>query len=76
MAEEAVRTVSVALVPGAFIVDFMPFLQYIPKWVPGAGFQTTAKKFFEIQGRFRNDPFNAALENIVGYCFDGISLQI
>jgi len=65
IAEEATRTVSVALVPGAFLVDFMPFLKYIPEWMPGAGFQTTAKKFLEIQGRFRNDPFNAAVGGIV-----------
>jgi len=65
LAEEAVRTVSAAAVPGAFLVDFMPFLKYIPEWVPGAGFQTTAKKFFEIQKRFRDEPFNAVLKNIV-----------
>jgi len=43
----------------------MPFLKYIPAWVPGAGFQTTAKNYFEIQRRFRNEPFDAAVKNIV-----------
>lgn len=65
LAEEAVQTVSAAIVPGAFLVDFMPFLKYIPAWVPGAGFQTTAKNYFEIQKRFRNEPFDAAVKNIV-----------
>jgi len=64
-AEEALRTVSAAVVPGAFLVDFMPFLKHIPEWVPGAGFQTTAKKYLEIQRRFRNGPFDAAVKNIV-----------
>ena len=66
LAEEALRTVSAAVVPGAFLVDFMPFLKYVPEWMPGAGFQKTAKKYHEIQGRFRNEPFNAALRNMVG----------
>ena len=65
LAEEAVQTVSAAIVPGAFLVDFIPFLKYIPAWVPGAGFQTTAKNYFEIQRRFRNEPFDAAVKNIV-----------
>jgi len=76
IAEEAVRTVSAALVPGAFLVDFMPFLKYIPEWVPGAGFQTTAKKYFEIQGRFRNDPFDHAVKNIVSIASPDSSFQI
>ena len=66
IAEEAVRTVSAAAIPGSFLVDFMPLLKYVPEWVPGAGFQKTAKKFFEIQKRFRNEPFNAVLKNMVG----------
>jgi len=28
---------------GAYLVDTMPILRYIPSWVPGAGFQKTAK---------------------------------
>jgi len=67
LAEEAVLTVTAAIIPGAFLVDFMPFLKYVPEWVPGAGFQTTAKKFLGIQKRFRNEPFEAALKNIVGF---------
>jgi len=71
LAEEAVHTVAAAVVPGAFLVDFMPFLKHIPEWVPGAGFQTTAKKYLEIQKRFRYEPFNAAVKNIVGVVSPG-----
>ncbi|KAI0693292.1 cytochrome P450 [Cerioporus squamosus] len=28
-----------AFIPGTYYVEFLPFLQYIPAWVPGAGFQ-------------------------------------
>jgi len=67
LAEEAVQTVSETVVPGAFLVDFMPFLKYVPEWMPGAGFQKTAKKYFEIQERFRSEPFGAALKNIASF---------
>ncbi|EAU83306.2 cytochrome P450 [Coprinopsis cinerea okayama7 len=28
-----------AALPGRFLVDVMPFLKYVPAWLPGAGFQ-------------------------------------
>ncbi|EGN99391.1 hypothetical protein SERLA73DRAFT_108873 [Serpula lacrymans var. lacrymans S7.3] len=28
---------------GTFLVDFLPFLKYVPEWMPGAGFQTKAR---------------------------------
>ena len=31
-----------ALTPGRYLVEFLPFLRFIPDWFPGAGFQ---KKF-------------------------------
>ncbi|TCD64629.1 hypothetical protein EIP91_003831 [Steccherinum ochraceum] len=30
---------------GSFMVDVLPWLQYIPAWFPGAGFQTVAHKY-------------------------------
>jgi len=71
LAEEAIRTLATAAVPGAFLVDVIPSLKYIPEWMPGAGFQTTVKKYREIQRRFRNEPFDAAVRNIVGVFHPG-----
>ncbi|KAH8114366.1 cytochrome P450 oxidoreductase [Phellopilus nigrolimitatus] len=45
LAEEGISQISFAAQPGAFVVDMLPFLRYIPEWVPGAGFQRTAKRF-------------------------------
>ena len=28
-----------SLVPGTFMVDFLPFLRYVPAWFPGAASQ-------------------------------------
>ncbi|KAF5640103.1 oxidoreductase [Fusarium tjaetaba] len=35
----------IAAKPGAFMVDLVPILKYIPDWFPGAGFKTTAKQW-------------------------------
>ncbi|KAG5745174.1 hypothetical protein H9Q70_012134 [Fusarium xylarioides] len=35
----------IAAKPGAFMVDLIPILRYIPDWLPGAGFKTTAKEW-------------------------------
>lgn len=42
LTEKSLESVAQALVPGVFWVDFLPFLRYIPEWVPGAGFKKKA----------------------------------
>ncbi|KAI8625989.1 cytochrome P450 [Xylariaceae sp. FL1651] len=34
-----------AAVPGAFMVDIIPFLKHIPEWMPGTAFKRTAKQW-------------------------------
>ncbi|KAJ7154753.1 putative monooxygenase [Mycena filopes] len=34
--------------PGAWFVDFVPILRFLPTWMPGAGFLRTAKKWRKI----------------------------
>lgn len=41
--KNATSAVDLALVPGAFLVDFLPILKYIPEWFPGAGFKKFAR---------------------------------
>ncbi|KAJ7720371.1 cytochrome P450 [Mycena maculata] len=43
MFETAVSNFSAATKPAAFLVDLVPALRYWPEWLPGGGFQTTAK---------------------------------
>ncbi|KAJ0421285.1 cytochrome P450 [Aspergillus carlsbadensis] len=42
LANEALENFSVAATPGAWMVDTIPFLKYLPNWFPGAGFKRTA----------------------------------
>jgi hypothetical protein len=41
IAEESLNGLGVALagIPGAFWVDLIPIMKYVPSWFPGAGFQ-------------------------------------
>ncbi|KAF5634252.1 oxidoreductase [Fusarium sp. NRRL 52700] len=45
MANLVMEEFSQATAPGAWMVDFIPWLQYLPEWMPGAGFKKTAKLF-------------------------------
>ncbi|KAH6884051.1 cytochrome P450 [Coprinopsis sp. MPI-PUGE-AT-0042] len=56
-AEAAIKTSGEAVIPGAFWVDFFPFLKYVPEWVPGAGFQKKAKEWKAIMEDMRDRPF-------------------
>ncbi|KAJ7617259.1 cytochrome P450 [Roridomyces roridus] len=43
LAEEGVHQV-IQVVPGRFLVDFLPFLKYVPEWMPGADFQRVLRE--------------------------------
>jgi hypothetical protein len=47
---------SMATVPGAWIVDAMPFLKYLPSFIPGMGFKRTARVINAQAERVVNDP--------------------
>lgn len=38
----AIEQFTLSTAPGAWLVDVFPALRYVPKWVPGAGFQKIA----------------------------------
>ncbi|KAF9235436.1 hypothetical protein BU15DRAFT_64883 [Melanogaster broomeanus] len=46
---ELVRTansqLSIATLPGAYYVDLVPLMKYIPSWLPFAGFRRKAKQY-------------------------------
>jgi hypothetical protein len=45
IAKEAIAGVAEAGVPGAFLVDLLPVLKYVPSWFPGAGFKRKAARW-------------------------------
>ena len=59
IAEEAVAATAELLIPGAFLVDVIPILKYVPEWFPGAKFQSKAAIMREHAARIRNTTFTA-----------------
>ena len=43
--ERALRGVEEGLIPGAFWVDVLPILKYVPEWMPGAGWKKKAARW-------------------------------
>ena len=64
-AEHGVHPLVAAAVPGAFLVDTLPFLKYVPEWMPGAGFQTKAREWKKLARRMVEVPYEAAKQRIV-----------
>ncbi|KAH8834982.1 cytochrome P450 [Flagelloscypha sp. PMI_526] len=60
LAEAAGDSLSQALVPGAFLVDFIPLLRLVPSWMPGAGFQKKAKAWSQLRQESHRRPFQVA----------------
>ena len=61
-AEEALGATAEYLIPGAFLVDSIPILKYVPEWFPGAKFQSKAAMLRKYAAIMRDTPFAAAEE--------------
>lgn len=62
IAEEALKSLSEAGLLGAFWVDFVPILKYVPSWFPGAGFQKKAAYWREVINTMAENPFRHVKE--------------
>ena len=65
IAEEAVEAVAEFLIPGAFLVDSIPILKYVPEWFPGAKFHGKAAVMRKHAAIMRNTTFAATEELMV-----------
>ncbi|KAJ5793144.1 uncharacterized protein N7503_009122 [Penicillium pulvis] len=57
LADLALEQFSKAVVPGAWLVDMIPALKYIPEWAPGSGFKKTARFYLETLTNLTEHPF-------------------
>jgi hypothetical protein len=69
IAEEAMDGFAKAAVPGAFLVDSIPILKYVPSWFPGAGFQKKAARWKEATNTMAEEPFRHVQEQLVQVSF-------
>ncbi|EDR09884.1 uncharacterized protein LACBIDRAFT_189858 [Laccaria bicolor S238N-H82] len=58
-AEESLRGLTEAGVPGAFLVDLLPILKHVPAWFPGAGFRRKAAHYAVVNTDLVDLPFKA-----------------
>ncbi|TFK49674.1 cytochrome P450 [Heliocybe sulcata] len=74
--DEAMSQFSELVTPGAYLVDTLPILRYIPDWFPGAGFKRTAhayaitlRNMVDVPFRFTRDQISqgGARPSFVGY---------
>ncbi|KAG5638039.1 hypothetical protein H0H81_002159 [Sphagnurus paluster] len=63
-AQRGTGPLTAAAVPGAFLVDALPILKYVPEWMPFAGFQRKAKEWRKCADTMLNLPYDAAMRNI------------
>ncbi|THH15045.1 hypothetical protein EUX98_g9525 [Antrodiella citrinella] len=57
LVDEAMEQFTILSKPGAFMVDFIPWLKYIPAWFPGATFQRTAQHYRKTLSDMIDVPF-------------------
>jgi hypothetical protein len=63
--ERGLETLVPAVVPGAFLVDAIPALKYVPDWMPFAGFKRYAKESRKLAMAVVEHPFDAMKREIV-----------
>ncbi len=61
----AVEAFAEAMAPGKFLVEFIPWLEYVPAWVPGAGFQKKFATWRAMTAAMKNAPFKQRNTSLV-----------
>lgn len=65
LVQDSVIAASVTRIPGAFWVEFIPFLRYLPDWIPGTYSKKHAKHGKLLWERVRDEPFDTVKQNLV-----------
>jgi hypothetical protein len=65
IAEEVMEATAELMIPGAFLVDIIPILKYVPEWFPGAEFQSKAAVMRKRVTTIRNTMFAATKKLVV-----------
>ena len=63
--EESNDKFSEMKIPGAFLADSIPIMQYIPAWCPGGTAQRFASEHRKLSAALRLEPFDVAKRDLV-----------
>ncbi|KDR69247.1 hypothetical protein GALMADRAFT_104204 [Galerina marginata CBS 339.88] len=71
LAEQSVASLLAATAPGAFLVDMVPLLKYVPdsEYIPGAGFQKKARVWRELQEEMREAAYQETVRTMASGIF-------
>ncbi|KAJ6569702.1 cytochrome P450 [Mycena sp. CBHHK59/15] len=64
LADEAITGVSQSAQFGAYLVDYIPLLKYVPAWMPGAQFQRDGLKSRKLGHEMLSRPFEMVKEQL------------
>ncbi|KIJ68344.1 hypothetical protein HYDPIDRAFT_82083 [Hydnomerulius pinastri MD-312] len=64
LADEALQGLGKAGIFGSFLVDYLPFLKYIPESMPGAGFKRQARAWRAVTRAMIDKPFQMVKERM------------
>ena len=67
MAEHQVQGVTGAAVPGALLVNTLPFLRFVSTWLPGTGWKKHLLHLASLTEQMLHKPFDDAKQQIVRY---------
>ena len=67
MAEESMDAVANGLVAGKFLVELLPFLRYVPSWLPGAGWKRLFAKWRDSRYRAKTLPLEYVKREMVSH---------
>ncbi|KAF8608280.1 cytochrome P450, partial [Ceratobasidium sp. AG-I] len=62
--QAAVEVFSLAALPANFMVNFIPWLKYVPEWVPGMGWKRTMVEWCKLRDAMVHEPYNWAKTQI------------
>lgn len=65
LAEMTMQGLAKGHIPGAFWVEYFPFLRHIPSWVPGAHFKKLADKYRPFSEAMVQKPYDHVLQKLV-----------
>ncbi|OGM48730.1 O-methylsterigmatocystin oxidoreductase [Aspergillus bombycis] len=57
LVDKGMEDFSQLVLPGAWLVNFIPILKYLPSWFPGSGWQETAKAYKKRVTAMRDVPY-------------------
>ncbi|KAF9237437.1 cytochrome P450 [Melanogaster broomeanus] len=79
LADRAMANISLVTTPGAFLVDIIPALRYLPEWFPGTGFLQDAKKYRQLVKETVTRPHQYVLDQMAAGtanpCFSSTLLE-